>query len=238
MKVEQPKKRKRDIVDYDGGKDDVIKRLTESKRKNKLLVHNPDLDAALGTSTKPEIPATEMQKKPKQKKKEEGKRIEVIEPTNVVEVVYDDSAPQPPREDHDSVMEETKAMTDLDWLWSRTSRTFGLVSDLEESDTEDAREEMDRPSVTENGNEEEGISTPAMDSSDIEERDEEERRPKISAADSKILKTGRLFLRNLVYGITEDDLRNTFSPFGQLEEVCFPSSSLHVVENMMIKKLH
>jgi multiple RNA-binding domain-containing protein 1 len=48
---------------------------------------------------------------------------------------------------------------------------------------------------------------------------------KPSTAESKILKTGRLFVRNLVYGITEDDLRHIFSPYGQMEEVCPPTST-------------
>lgn len=178
------------------------------------------------------------EKSTKKKKKEEGTRVKVIEPVNVVEVVYDDSATQPPREDPDSVMEETTAMTDLDWVRSRTSRTFGLVSDSGESDTEDKEEEKDRLSDAEN--EDEGSAKPATDPSDIEEEGEEQEEagPRISTAESKILKTGRLFLRNLVYGITEDDLHSTFSPFGELEEVCFPSSAFQVVENMMIKQLH
>jgi RNA recognition motif. (a.k.a. RRM, RBD, or RNP domain) len=236
-KDEQPKKRKRDVDDDDGGKDLVIKKLTESKRKNKLLVHNPDLGTALGTSITPESAAAEGQEKSKKKKRrEEGSRIKVIEPKNVVEVVYDDSLPKPPRQDPDSFVEEITAMTDLEWLRSRTSRTFGLVLDSEESDSQDKREEKGGLSDAENEDEEERLATPATDPSDIEEEEQQQPAPKISTAESKILKTGRLFLRNLVYGITEDDLRNTFSPFGQIEEVCFPSFSLQVIENMMIKQ--
>jgi multiple RNA-binding domain-containing protein 1 len=160
----------------------------------------------------------------------------VIEPKNVVEVVYDDSLPKPPRQDPDSFVEEITAMTDLEWLRSRTSRTFGLVLDSEESDSQDKREEKGGLSDAENEDEEERLATPATDPSDIEEEEQQQPAPKISTAESKILKTGRLFLRNLVYGITEDDLRNTFSPFGQIEEVCFPSFSLQVIENMMIKQ--
>jgi multiple RNA-binding domain-containing protein 1 len=36
----------------------------------------------------------------------------------------------------------------------------------------------------------------------------------------EISKNGRLFVRNLPYTATEDDLRNHFQPFGSLEEVC------------------
>lgn len=42
---------------------------------------------------------------------------------------------------------------------------------------------------------------------------------------ASIRKTGRLFLRNLLYTSTEDDFRNLFSQYGDLEEVHLPINS-------------
>ena len=152
------------------------------------------------------------------------KRVEVIEPTNVVEVVYDDSSQQP-EQDAEVVMQ--KPMTDLEWLRSRTSRTFGLVSDSEESETEEKKEEMDDSSNDEEDDKSEvpmPATPPEPEHSDVEE----EPTPKTAAAETKILKTGRLFVRNLVYGVTESDLREIFSPFGPIEEVGCPSTPARI----------
>jgi len=195
----------------------VIKELTQSKRKNKLLARNPDLENLQNATTLKKAVAAEQAETPK-KKNEAKKRVEVTEPTNVVEVVYDDSA-RPPEEDGEVV--EQKPMTDLEWLRSHMSRTFGLVSDSEESETEEKKEE-ENDSSNDEEDEKSEVPTPATPpATEHSDAEEEEPPPKTSAVETKILKTGRLFVRNLVYGVTEEDLREIFSPFGQLEEV-FP----------------
>jgi multiple RNA-binding domain-containing protein 1 len=112
--------------------------------------------------------------------------------------------------------------TDSDWLRARTSRTLGLISDSENSENE-ANEQSDDDDMSndENSrNQHDPASTtpPDTDPSDTEQAPSS----KLSTTESKILKTGRLFIRNLVYGVTEDDLREVFSPFGQIEEVSSP----------------
>jgi multiple RNA-binding domain-containing protein 1 len=214
----------------------MIEELIQSKRKNKLLAQNPDLEKAQKQTIVKKAAVEEGEKAKKKKKKEMEKRVQVIEPANIVEVVYDDSAPQPEGQDEGQILEEKplnegqvleeKPMTDLEWLRSRTSRTFGLVSDSEESDTEEKNDEKHECSDDEGDGGNQGptpATPPATEPSDIEE--EQPVAPKTSAAETKILKTGRLFVRNLVYGITEDDLRVVFSPFGQIEEVCPPYTS-------------
>src|SRR6266496_6591921 len=94
---EKTKKRNQDVIE-DGEKSAAIKELTGSKRKNKLLAHNPDLEKAqnvpvVETVEKPDS-AERAKKRKKDKSEKEKKRVSVVEPTNVVEVVYDDSAPQ------------------------------------------------------------------------------------------------------------------------------------------------
>jgi multiple RNA-binding domain-containing protein 1 len=146
-------------------------------------------------------------------------------------VVYDDSIPRQPASAEDEPSEQP-AVSDLDWLRSRTSRTLGLQSDSEESDNEKSAESE---------SEDERQSTPVSSDDETEEPSNKEisspaevaattepDAPTVSAAEAKIIKTGRLFVRNLVYGITEEDLRNVFSPHGQIEEVSLPTTSCNL----------
>jgi RNA recognition motif-containing protein len=175
-------------------------------------------------------------RKPKEKVKEESKkRVVVVEPTNVVEVVYDDSAPQGVEDEADT---EKAPMTDQEWLRARTSRTLGLVSDSEDSDVEgDPQSDNESLSSDESSTVQKEESTPVTppetSPSDTAPRPAENK----STAESKILKTGRLFIRNLVYGITEADLREIFSPYGPLSEVFIPIPFFHHSETMMIKRM-
>ena len=227
------KKRKLSGVEADeDGKATVIKELTGSKGKNRLLAQNPDLEKAEDLSLKePLKPVEKPEKKDTSKRRkasvsqteEPKKRVEVVEQPTVVEVVYDDSAHQP--EDDDQPTEEAETTTpaappqsDLDWLRSRTSRTLGLVSDDEESDIEDKPSRIEQ-SDSEPESEEEGQVTPVTPPATEPSDTEQSAQPQLSLAESKILKTGRLFARNLVYGIIEDDLRAVFSPYGAIEEV-------------------
>ena len=175
-------------------------------------------------------------RKSKEKVKDDTeKRVVVVEPTNVVEVVYDDSAPQGAEDERES---EKAPMTDQEWLRARTSRTLGLASDSEDSDAE-GDPESDNESLSSNESstaqieESMPVTPPATSPSDTAARPSEN----TSTSDSKILKTGRLFIRNLVYGITEADLREIFSPYGPLSEVFAPIPFFHHNETMMIKTM-
>jgi multiple RNA-binding domain-containing protein 1 len=206
--VVETKKRRRD---EDGEKSDALQELTGSSRKNKIFSQNPDLEKAQNTVKKSKKRKTELRED-----KESKIRVPVVETPSVVEVVYDDSAPHDV-EDEAEKPKETPA-TDLDWLRARTSRLLGLVSDSETSDNQDDPPSDDDVSVPSDDEPDppETSHPPLIDPSDTDQHS------KSATAESKILKTGRLFIRNLVYGITEDDLRSLFAPYGQIEEVSFP----------------
>lgn len=209
------------------------------KRKNKLLAQNPDLEKAQNAlamqDEKPETVEKTKRRNKEKVKEESKKRVVVVEPTNVVEVVYDDSAPQGVEDEPDT---EKAPMTDQEWLRARTSRTLGLVSDSEDSDGEgDPQSDNESLSSDESSTMKKEESTPVTppetSPSDTAPRPAEN----TSTAESKILKTGRLFIRNLVYGITEADLREIFSPYGPLSEVFIPTPFFHHSETMMIKRM-
>jgi hypothetical protein len=133
----------------------IVKELTGSKRKNKLLAQNPDLERAQDTPlpTSKAVKATKSKEKSKKRKADEAdievprKRVQVVQATTVVEVVYDDSAPQNVESEAEDIVKETPT-TDMDWLRARTSRTPGLDSDNEESDNEKDVEPDDEASLT------------------------------------------------------------------------------------------
>ncbi|KAJ4985418.1 RNA recognition domain-containing protein [Stagonosporopsis vannaccii] len=106
--------------------------------------------------------------------------------------------------------------TDDDWLRSRTNRLLDLVEDddvpiapasaLPKSSTD----KRDSPVAAERPTEEltPAAEAPAADSA-LSEKE-------------KIRETGRLYLRNLHFEVTEEDLRNQFSKYGSLDEIHVP----------------
>ena len=216
------RKRRREVTP-DEEKSATIKELTGPNRKNKLLNQNPDLEKAQEMSAV-EFPAEsksrdERKKKRKLEREDSKQRVQVVEQPNVVEVVYEEVVAPP--EVGDVVDSST---TDLDWLRARTSRTLDLESDSENSDNEANPPSEGQNLSSGNESEPEGkneVSVPASTTQPPESPSHN-----LSAAESKILKTGRLFVRNLVYGVTEEDLRDVFSPHGPIEEVMFPLSLL------------
>ena len=216
---QSPNKQKRGSV-KDEAMESVLDELTGPKRKNKLLAQNPDLEKAQNTLLGLDKPASvEKSKKRKREKETEEteKKAQVVELANVIEVVYDDSAPQIVE---DEAKTEKPPMTDLEWLRARTSRTLGLASDSEDSNAEDEPQSDNEStssaeSAEASGQEQTPVSLPAPYLFDTDPTGSQKK----STAESKILKTGRLFIRNLVYGITEADLRQIFCPYGSLSEV-------------------
>ncbi|KAE9987144.1 hypothetical protein EG328_003612 [Venturia inaequalis] len=136
-----------------------------------------------------------------------------------------DDAPQeaiPAREEPSHAKTDANEMkSDADWLRSKTSRLLDLVDDDNEAPT--------RPSPTPNTHTttvtitKEAAPTKSRvdDSADVQADVEMEDRP-VNADEEAIRLSRRLFLRNLAYSITEDDLRAGFAPFGDLEEVHVP----------------
>lgn len=120
---------------------------------------------------------------------------------------------------------EQRAMTDEEWLRSRTSRLLDLTDDIEGhlAQLTTAAEKPPIPKITETETTsfmqtETNEDSPAVTQKPHQE-DGEEPKAELDAVIEEISKSGRLFLRNLPYTTTEEELWQAFEPFGELEEV-------------------
>jgi len=138
-----------------------------------------------------------------------------------------ETAPEDDKHDQDNEQGPPPGTSDMDWMRSRTSRLLGLVTD----DVEDSDQEQDKkksravspelekggastkPAVEANAQMNIGPNASPADAPPAENKEE------VNADVATIRKTGRLFLRNLAYTITEDEIREYLSAFGSLEEV-------------------
>ncbi|KAI8933891.1 hypothetical protein NX059_009588 [Plenodomus lindquistii] len=115
------------------------------------------------------------------------------------------------------------AVSDADWLRSRTNRVLELVEDDEAVPVAKSIPAVEAPApapapveqitlqpAPEEASEEPKAEAHAAEGQSIDAT---------SAEEDRIRETGRLFLRNLHYGVTEDELRDQFSKHGPLQEV-------------------
>ncbi|KAH6900264.1 hypothetical protein B0T10DRAFT_393719 [Thelonectria olida] len=117
------------------------------------------------------------------------------------------------------------AATDDDWLRSRTNRLLDLVDpdDLEripQQDTTPATHQTEEDHVDDTPH-----ANPPTTKEVALEEDGGEGEAGESTTESTvdaIRRTSRLFVRNLSYTTTEEDLRESFKKFGELEEVHLP----------------
>ncbi|KAF8926504.1 hypothetical protein BGZ58_011124, partial [Dissophora ornata] len=127
-------------------------------------------------------------------------------------------------DDEDTVMSEApkddslvnnSEVSDLDWLKSRMAKPAGeAAEEKSEDEKEDTKEKQDPEPAPAPKIAQEPPSRPLIISAE-----EEEENTKNLIAD-----TGRLFVRNLPYTCTEDELRKLFEKFGPLSEVHMPIS--------------
>lgn len=114
---------------------------------------------------------------------------------------------------------EQGAMSDADWLRSRTNRVLELVEDDEEplatSSNLTAEVPVTVTPTVSQSTPEYALDKPMAEAHAVEERPVDA----TSLEEDKIRETGRLYLRNLHYEVTEDELREQFSKHGPLEEV-------------------
>lgn len=101
-------------------------------------------------------------------------------------------------------------VSDADWLRSRTSRVLDFVEDDEEAPT--------RSKIPQENTGSGDAIEPAEEQPEASKSSDEELDVAPTEKD-KIRQTGRLFLRNLHYDVTEDELRAHFEKSGALEEV-------------------
>ncbi|KAH7321251.1 hypothetical protein B0I35DRAFT_477754 [Stachybotrys elegans] len=143
----------------------------------------------------------------------------------------DTAMPDVPDEVGTKSQEAAPAATDEDWLRSRTNRLLDLVDadDLPAAATADSNGVPPPPSAVGSSAEpaqtNEASTQPIAGSSDddspgVETGDLEESTP-----ESMIRRTSRLFIRNLPYTATEDDLREQLEKFGTLEELHLPTTA-------------
>jgi multiple RNA-binding domain-containing protein 1 len=125
--------------------------------------------------------------------------------------------------------------TDDDWLRSRTNRLLDLM------DPEDIVGGMIPNSTSQNIQPVAGTRVsidepvdpdekPLEEALEGEKEQEEEEMPDPTI--EAIKSNGRLFVRNLPYSASEDDLRKHFEPFGSLEEVCVTPSFSFVLSHL------
>jgi len=123
----------------------------------------------------------------------------------------------------DEPMIDISAVNDDDWLRSRTNRLLDLVDldDLPAQQPQQTSEVANVGVVSEPTREEATIDEQETfdEQNDFAEEEEDKPDPVLEAISSN----GRLFIRNLPYTATEEDIRHHFEPYGALDEVCmFP----------------
>ena len=130
---------------------------------------------------------------------------------------------QKPEEDVRNAAEATEEsipsggpVSDADWLRSRTSRLLGLEDDKDESAKPPVEDEDGLPSDDVQRKDTPKSPEPRGDEHNGQDVDEEGQG---DTDENAAPATGRLFLRNLSYDVSEDDLRSRFQSFGSLQEV-------------------
>ncbi|KAK5795885.1 hypothetical protein VI817_005170 [Penicillium citrinum] len=127
---------------------------------------------------------------------------------------------------------ETAAVSDADWLRSKTSRLLGLLDEDEQAEFDDHKVEEPvkarSPSVEEPESRNAAIADIAAQPTTNNEEDEDEEQeqedvPQTTEEQNKnielIRDSARLFVRNLAYDTTDADLQPLFAEYGKLEEV-------------------
>lgn len=115
-------------------------------------------------------------------------------------------------------------MSDADWLRSRTSRLLGLAEEEESPAPQPAEIDSDSEEVVV----EQKVRHEHNNKSASDDQAQQVEKPDVDETEEKIRASLRLYLRNLSYNVSEDDLRTAFASFGNLEEVR-PSFSFNVL---------
>lgn len=151
-------------------------------------------------------------KKPKQDSRQDQETKEFATEQNDPQQDVIPVREEPPQAQTDS----HEAKSDADWLRSKTSRLLDLVDDdlLARPVPVPITHTTTSTTTKEAGHKKSRVDNSAEKQADVEMEDEP-----VNADEEAIRLSRRLFLRNLAYSITEDDLRAGFTQFGGLEEV-------------------
>ncbi len=111
--------------------------------------------------------------------------------------------------------------SDADWLRSRTSRLLGLLDEDEEDRymSKQNDEDVSKSPIQQTMDDEPRQASEAVSNEALNPEHQQDDTTPVNADEQAIRKSKRLFLRNLPYSVTEDDLREQFERFGGLEEV-------------------
>lgn len=148
------------------------------------------------------------------------------EPETVAQVL------QPRDPDHSLATDSIDPSTDADWMRSRTSRLLGLLDDDEEDAAGQATQKPE-PEEFSKSNAKNDINSSLSESQSraadapvegksvgITNTETPKDSPDMESSERQAIgQSGRLFLRNLAYTITEDDLRSLFDPNHKVDEV-------------------
>ncbi|TGO30622.1 hypothetical protein BPAE_0004g00800 [Botrytis paeoniae] len=113
--------------------------------------------------------------------------------------------------------------TDDDWLRSHTNRLLDIVDpediipktqNLDVKDVEEVAAGETEPNTA--------VEATVVDEAQVDEEQTENSPSELDATLETIKASGRLFVRNLPYSATEDDLRKHFEQYGTLEEIHLP----------------
>ncbi|KAI0594778.1 hypothetical protein F4775DRAFT_416927 [Biscogniauxia sp. FL1348] len=146
-------------------------------------------------------------------------------------IVGEESRDERPAQDTDGAKEYTLPggvhMDDDNWLRQRTNRLLDLVDEDEIMPTSAAADRSPSQSPSPEDPPQQGVAE-AGDDNEIRTPPPSDDRANVGSQDSvieEIRRTARLFVRNLPYSATEDDLRSHFARFGNLEEVHVPTDA-------------
>nr|XP_043622445.1 multiple RNA-binding domain-containing protein 1 [Erigeron canadensis] len=214
--VSLSRKGKAEVKDDDAENEDLqfqeFMQLMKPRTKSKLW-SNDMLEAPQGKDGKKQAKVDG-----EGKKKKISKSAKLIETGDEADGVSDDQADK-----MEISAEQEKAVSDMDYFKSRVKKDWSDSDsdddnddegDVEESEKDDEItkkhhdilseiEDEETADLTEKPNETDDVDEP---SSSLEDED-------------AVLQTGRLFVRNLPYTATEDDLREHFSKFGNVSQV-------------------
>ncbi|KAF9875895.1 pre-rRNA processing protein [Colletotrichum karsti] len=207
---------------------DVMDDVAAAKKQKKLLEDGESDDEYETIPARPE----------KRLMREAPKGDHPAEPLPEKDEAMPDAAPIPgptpdasQEEAAPAAVNNNAATSDDDWLRSRTNRLLDLVDD----------DEVPQPPAQQDSGETVG-STPALNHEGPAEGSEKPKSETEAGAEAEdapvpseekpakdeddalatIKRTFRLFVRNLAYTVREDDLRDHFEQFGELQEVHLP----------------
>jgi multiple RNA-binding domain-containing protein 1 len=235
--VDEQRRNGKDNFKHDEGseKDPRLKEFLETMKPGKTRIwENDALDTTIAKDQEPAAKAdspgrasdTEYEPLPKRRKIDSDLPSKSQDHSKVdTSDIAKDAPAQPPTD---------PAASDADWLRTRTSRILGLEDDDDaESDRDDDHlvKGSARPQRTEAP-----VENAMSDASSQTDEDLHEPAPKPEAihhsANQVTVNDRRLFIRNLSYHTTEDDLRDYFSAFGSVAEVSsnisFPSFTMMI----------